>query len=336
MKQTKQNEENLPVEVKSGSVSTMAKRELTVEQVIDQQGKLLQVIDKCLKDGIHYGKIEGCGNKPTLLKAGAEKLAMIFRLYSEYEVERIELPLNHVEYVVTCTLKRIGTDEIWAQGLGSATSMESKHRFRAAKRICPICKTENIIKGKVEYGGGWLCYAKKGGCGAKWKDGDRTIEDQAIGQEENKNPFDVFNTVLKMAKKRSFTDACLSATAASDIFTQDLEDLDDNQKAAADVPIEPKQTPTGNGNKTAPGSKTVDTSRPSPDFSKPPTPMETFKFNYVGLVGKANQVKTPEDVSECYGTIKDCFDEGWITESERTRAEGILKTVATARKIPIK
>ncbi len=42
---------------------------------------------------------------------------------------------------------------------------------------------------------------------------------------ENDNPADNYNTVLKMAKKRALVDAVLTATAASDIFTQDLEDI---------------------------------------------------------------------------------------------------------------
>jgi hypothetical protein len=39
------------------------------------------------------------------------------------------------------------------------------------------------------------------------------------------NPADVANTILKMAKKRAQVDAVITATAASDIFTQDIEDL---------------------------------------------------------------------------------------------------------------
>jgi hypothetical protein len=39
------------------------------------------------------------------------------------------------------------------------------------------------------------------------------------------NPADVSNTVLKMAKKRGLIDAVLTVTAASDLFTQDIEDL---------------------------------------------------------------------------------------------------------------
>jgi hypothetical protein len=42
---------------------------------------------------------------------------------------------------------------------------------------------------------------------------------------ENEDPWVLWNTVLKMAKKRALIDATLSATSSSGIFTQDVEDL---------------------------------------------------------------------------------------------------------------
>ena len=39
------------------------------------------------------------------------------------------------------------------------------------------------------------------------------------------NHSDQANTILKMAKKRAMVDLCLTATAASDVFAQDLEDM---------------------------------------------------------------------------------------------------------------
>jgi hypothetical protein len=41
----------------------------------------------------------------------------------------------------------------------------------------------------------------------------------------NQDPFSLVNTLLKMAKKRALIDAVLSATRASGIFTQDIEDF---------------------------------------------------------------------------------------------------------------
>ena len=67
------------------------------------------------------------------------------------------------------------------------------------------------------------------------------------------SPADYYNNVLKMAKKRAFVDAVLTATAASDIFAQDLEDMDPRdlqpqRRAAAPTPA---PTPVGNGNGNA-------------------------------------------------------------------------------------
>jgi len=49
---------------------------------------------------------------------------------------------------------------------GKADSQESTP-------ACPVCKkTGAIIKGKEEFGGGWLCFGKKGGCGSKFTDAE--------------------------------------------------------------------------------------------------------------------------------------------------------------------
>ena len=36
------------------------------------------------------------------------------------------------------------------------------------------------MKGKPEYGGGWICFKRRGGCGAKFADDDASI----IGQQK--------------------------------------------------------------------------------------------------------------------------------------------------------
>jgi hypothetical protein len=44
--------------------------------------------------------------------------------------------------------------------------------------------------------------------------------------KEPQDPYTLANTVLKMAKKRAQVDAALTVASLSDIFTQDLEDMD--------------------------------------------------------------------------------------------------------------
>jgi hypothetical protein len=213
-----------------------------------RQVKLIQeVMREAMREGEHYGVIPGCGNKPSLLKPGAEKLSLTFRLSPAYEVIEKELPKAHREYRVKCTLTHIPSNTVFGEGVGSCSTMEGKYRFRKAEQKCPQCGKETIIKGKKEYGGGWLCFAKKGGCGAKFKDDDPAIENQNMGRIEHDNPADYYNTVLKMAKKRAHVDATLTATAASDIFTQDIEDMDEVISADA-VPKSSKSISTHTDN----------------------------------------------------------------------------------------
>lgn len=63
------------------------------------------------------------------------------------------------------------------------------------------------------------------------------------------------NTVLKMACKRALVAATLTATAASDIFTQDVEELVENFKVAAEPAAAPPQRPPQVGK---PFEQTVD------------------------------------------------------------------------------
>lgn len=198
---------------------------LSVETIKHQIQVIQEVMRGAMVDGTHYGIVPGCGDKPTLLKPGAEKLSLTFRLSPTYVVTKTELGQGHREIEVRCTLTHIPSGKVFGEGVGSCSTAESKYRYRKAERLCPKCNKDTIIKGKEEYGGGWLCFAKKGGCGAKFKDDDETITSQQVGRVENPDIADIYNTVLKMAKKRAHVDAVLTATAASDIFAQDLEDL---------------------------------------------------------------------------------------------------------------
>ncbi len=199
--------------------------EMSVQAVVDRKRKILEVMEAVMKDGEHYGQIPGCGPKPTLFKAGAEVLAMTFGLAPTFRIERTDLENGHREYQIVCTLTHIATGAVVSEGVGCGSTMESKHRWRGGGRVCPDCGKATIIKGKAEYGGGWVCFAKKGGCNTKWKDGDEAIEGQNVDRIENPDPADVYNTVLKMAKKRAQVDCTLTACGASDLLAQDLEDL---------------------------------------------------------------------------------------------------------------
>lgn len=203
--------------------------ELSVEDVIAQVKKIKNIMDAVMKKDEHYGIIPGTP-KPTLLKPGAEKLCLTFRLDPQYESQET-IDGHHLTVKSKCVLYHIPSGMRLGSGEGSCSTKESKYAYRESRRLCPHCGKDAIIKGKEEYGGGWLCFGKKGGCGAKFKADDAVITTQVIGRVPNEDIADQYNTILKMSNKRSLIAAVLNVTAASDIFTQDLEDLSRREEA---------------------------------------------------------------------------------------------------------
>src|SRR5882672_9923494 len=103
--------------------------ELSVDQLTSQVGKIQEVMKKVMQKDQHYGTIPGT-DKPTLLKPGAEKLGLVFRLAPSFEIKKTELPNNHREFEIVCTLTHIPTGQIMGQGVGSCSTMEVKYRWR--------------------------------------------------------------------------------------------------------------------------------------------------------------------------------------------------------------
>jgi len=195
---------------------------------------LVQATKEVLVEGLDFGKIPGTGDKPTLLKPGAEKLCYLFGLRPTFDVveAREDWTGGLFYYRYRCTLHD-QSGNVLADGEGSCNSREKKYRYRQSERVCPKCGKPTIIKGKDEYGGGWLCYAKKGGCGAKFADNAPEITSQPSGLVENTEPYDLVNTIQKMAQKRALVAAVLVGAGASQFFTQDVEDM-----SIIDVPFE--------------------------------------------------------------------------------------------------
>lgn len=197
-----------------------------------------------LKEGEDYGTIPGT-QKPTLFKSGADKLCEIYALEDKYivrqRIERWELDPPLFDYEVVCTLYRKGTNMSVCEGIGSCNSYESKYRWREQQRICPQCNKDTIIKSKKEWGGGWKCWVKKGGCNAKFAEDDQRIVNQTVGRIPNPDIADTKNTILKMSKKRAKIDATIAATRSAGIFTQDIEETQ---------PAQPAEEETQNGTMT--------------------------------------------------------------------------------------
>lgn len=212
---------------------------LSLEKIIQQRDLVMKIMKSAMVEGTHYGKIPGCGEKPSLLLPGAQLLSTTFRLVPSFTKTVTEPQTGHISVDFVCILTH--DEKKIAEGIGFCSSLESKYRYRnsaaviedtgeevpkaywddfnkdktlALKNLSQMFDGQKVSTKKID--GIWRVVILKGG-------GD--------GKVENSNPIDTFNTVLKIGKKRAHIDAVITATACNDLFTQDLEDIRDNLNA---------------------------------------------------------------------------------------------------------
>lgn len=205
--------------------------------VVERYKAIQEIVREVFQEDVHFGKIPGTGDKKTLLKAGFDALCNAFQFCADFvkQPDSVETD-TFIHLVYKCTLTS-ATGRTVATGVGSCNSKEEKYRWTTMARVCPVCKKETIINGKAEYGGGYVCFQKKGGCNAKFKVGDPAIEGQEVGRKENDNAWNYHNTLTKMAQKRAGMAAIITACGISGDFTQDVEDFDQpHDKAARSEP----------------------------------------------------------------------------------------------------
>jgi predicted RNA-binding Zn-ribbon protein involved in translation (DUF1610 family) len=228
--------------------------EARLEALKTGQERVRRIQRDLMAEGEDFGKIPGAP-KPTLLKPGAEKLCAVYGLKATFQkIERLGdgVTSPHLRIAMTCRLHQGSEDgPVVAQGEGAANSWETKHRYRSGKRTCPACGSEGTIR-KSKYPDkktgdiGWWC--KDENCKANFRSDDPAITEQVVGTVDNPDPFDVENTLVKMALKRAFIDATLRATATSGLFSQDLEDMQaedrtERRPATRPAPAGPPPTP---------------------------------------------------------------------------------------------
>lgn len=172
---------------------------LSASEVVQHAMVVQEVMRAVMKPGIHFGEIPGT-DKPSLFQPGADKLCMTFRIAPEFAIEDLST-VDSVRYRVTCR----GVHQLSGVTLGScvgeASSNEEKYKWRRAVNDKEFNETPASMR-RIKFGKTW--------------------ETKQVRTE----PADVANTVLKMAEKRAKIGMVLNVTAASDMFGQDLEDLD--------------------------------------------------------------------------------------------------------------
>ena len=173
--------------------------ELTLKDMIGRREKILSVMKSIMRQNIDYGTVPGC-KKPSLYKPGSEKLLSTFMLTSNPEVEDISTS-DERRFRVKVQITHSSTGIFLGSGIGECSTSEEKYHWRGT--VCPAEYDATDPERRRE----------------KYK------RDGSVIKQVRTTPADLANTVLKIAKKRAQIDATLTVTAASDIFTQDVEDM---------------------------------------------------------------------------------------------------------------
>lgn len=137
-------------------VSDMADKELvTVERAalpvdFKQQRELMVELEKfirdLLKEKTDFGTIPGT-NKPTLYKAGAEKLCGAFNLAPRYTIldQTVEPDKPFYRYQVRCNLVNRRTGETWADCIGECISTEPGRQKAPSNTILKMAQKRAYV-----------------------------------------------------------------------------------------------------------------------------------------------------------------------------------------------
>lgn len=296
---------------------SIAEGRLNPNAIIAQRNAIIECLQKTMKRDVDFGIIPGTP-KPTLFKPGSEKVLSMFHLGTRIVVEDLSTP-DRYHYRVRVVIFHQPTDVVLGEGIGEASSAESKYQWREV-----ICQEE-------------------------W---DATPEDRRRTKWKKANPKpysvrqvradmdDISNTVLKMAKKRAQIDATLTCTAASDMFAQDIEDLQDagldpnigeNHPPSDPLPqnLQPKQSPPAQSSQHVSSQPTQHAQAPAPAHTAPAqNDGETIsegeaKLFWAKAIGRCNDYKLIMDYLK---TIHGVTNKSMIL---KTRVKEALKWAQT-------
>ena len=222
-------------------------------------------------------------------------------------------------------------------------------KLNAVFGLSPMVEVSNRVE---DWDNGFVAYEMKVTLLNKRTGG---IEAEGIGscnsrerRYKNQDAAGIANTVLKMAKKRALVDATLSATRASGMFTQDLEDIE----------FEPERgnySPRANRGDDRPSNERQNSEREAPrnrpaqsdsdDFDAPPAgnPMTEPQHRAImaiagkvfgrhsrdtdldRMVGKPLDQLTKTEASDLIGQLKEMQDEADNSPQDGDRETGFVR-----------
>lgn len=188
--------------------------------LVEAHKEVANLIQAALERGRDYGVIPGTGTKPTLLKPGAERLAIAFGSFPRYSI--LDKEIDHDREVTWTKRKKVWDPKV----RGKSTFEEVTGTSRGVYRYVVRC--ELVLRAS-----GLVVSDHIGSCSS--------LESKYIDR-----PRDCENTVLKVAEKRAFVGACLNGFGLSDRFTADLDDREEEPEQPA--PAAKRATPAASSN----------------------------------------------------------------------------------------
>ena len=172
--------------------------ELSVKELQNRVKVIHEVMRSVMKKGTHYDVIPGC-KEPSLLKPGAEILAMTFRISVEIQIVEELVTDDHVSVRARAVAKDVGGN-VLGSSEGACSTREKKYRWRE-----PVHPKEfEAYPGDRKR----ITWSRNG------------TEIRQVRQE----PGDLRNTIIQMASKRASVQVVRFICAASDIFIADPKD----------------------------------------------------------------------------------------------------------------
>ena len=170
----------------------------TIVHNIEMLEKMVRLI---LREGQDYGIIPGSQRKrPSLWDGGAASIRAGFKSYTiPHVLERVD-DGEHIRYIMRADVVRTRTGQVWASGVGSASSREIQYAYR-------------WVENPEEYGHVRADLPK------------RERGKMITYRIPNPEIEDLENTLLKMAAKRAEVDATLQLPGVARVFTQDLREI---------------------------------------------------------------------------------------------------------------
>lgn len=192
----------------TGSHAVLAQASLSGPLSVAERQAQINIIQELMrnnmKEGTHFGKVF-TGAKASLWKPGAELIAMTLRIAIDHNVEDLSGP-DDVRYRIKAIATRQVDGVFLGATYGECWSAEQKYMWREAVVMKEFDATPEDRR-RIKYE----------------KSNNRDGYNEAY--QVRTHPPDAANTIIKMACKRADVAVVLLVTAASDIFTQDIEDL---------------------------------------------------------------------------------------------------------------